>query len=159
MDLRDPRTPTSGVIAGVLAGHADVAEQLAMADEAAWQAVDPVLLELCRLRIAMLLGCEAELAHRTPAALAAGLDEEVVAELPAWPGAEHFDARARAALAFTEHFVIDVATMPDELVLAVREHLGPSGLANFVSALLVVEQRVRLRLAWSCLFGTDGVAA
>ena len=148
---------TSEVIASVLADHEAVVVQLEAADAAAWEAVDPVLLELCRLRIAMLLASESELALRTPAAVAAGLDEATVAELAAWPTSPRFGMRERACLAFTEQFVIDVGSMTDDLALAVGEQLGAQGLADFVSALLVVEQRQRLRLGWSRLL--EGVPA
>jgi len=150
---------TDEVIATVLVAHPDAAAQLAAAHAAAWTACDPALLELVRLRVAMLLGCQAELAVRTPAATAAGLEEATIADLAAWPTSPRFDARARACLAFTEQWVIDVATLDDDLAFAVAEHLGPTGLANLASGLLVVEQRQRLRLAWEQLFGPVGAAA
>lgn len=116
-----------------------------------------MLLELCRLRIAMLLGCTDELVVRTPAAVNAGLDESVVDVLADWPRSPRFGPIERACLAFTEQFVIDVAGMDDATTNAVRDELGDEGLANFVSALLVVEQRQRLRLTWQRLFGdSDG---
>ena len=149
--------PTSDVIASVLAAHPAVVVQLDAADAAAWEAVDPVLLELCRLRIAMLLDSRSELAARTPAAVAAGLNEATVDELNLWPTSARFGPRERACLAFTEQFVIDVASLSDEQASAVGEQLGAQGLADFVSALLVVEQRQRLRLGWSRLL--DGVPA
>ena len=101
---------------------------------AAWDAVDPVLLELCRLRVAMLLGCEAELQVRTPAAAAAGLDEATIAELSRWPTSDRFGSRERACLAFCEQFVIDVATLDDALAAAVADELGADGLVDFTNA-------------------------
>lgn len=142
------QTTTDDVIGAVLAAHPDVATHLGEANTAAWDAVDPVLLELCRVRVAMLLGCETERAARTPAATAAGLDEATIAELAQWPTSARYGPRERACLAFTEHFVIDVATLSDDLAADVAAHLGHQGLRDFVSALLVVEQRQRLRLAW-----------
>ena len=38
---------------------------------------------------------------------------------------------------------------------AISAELGEQGLADFVSALLVIEQRLRLRLAWGQLFGEE----
>jgi alkylhydroperoxidase family enzyme len=143
---------TTDVFDTVLARHPDVRDALDEAWAAAWQSVDPVVLELCRLRIAMLLGCADELAARTPAAVAAGLDESTVAVLARWPYDDRFGPRERACLAFTEQFVIDVAGLDDATALAVREELGEDGLADFVRALLVVEQRQRLRLTWTRLF-------
>ncbi len=143
--------PTSDVLTAVLHDHPDIAAHLAEAYAAAWRAVDPVLLELCRLRIAALLGCHAEAAARTPAAREAGLEAATVAELARWPTSPRFGLRERACLALCEQFVMDVASLPDELVRNVAEHLGEDGLADLVTALLVVEQRQRLRLAWEAL--------
>lgn len=135
----------------MLCDHADVALHLADAYAAAWRAVDPVLLELCRLRVAMLLGCEAERTVRTPAATERGLDEVTVAQLAQWPKSPRFGARERACLAFCEQFVLDVAGMTDEQAGEVTAHLGPAGLADLAAGLLVVEQRQRLRLGWEAL--------
>ena len=85
-----PARPTSDVLDAMLTRHPDVRDALESAWEAAWASLDPVLLELCRLAIAMLLGCHDELAARTPAALAAGLDEAMVAALAGWPHDERF---------------------------------------------------------------------
>jgi alkylhydroperoxidase family enzyme len=146
---------TDEVLDLVLADQPDVRHSLEEAWSQAQAAVDPVLLELCRLRIATLLGCDAEYAARNPAAVAAGLSDETIAVLAGWPTSDRFGLRERACLGFTEQFVVDVAAMHDAVVEAVREQLGEQGLVDFVSALLVVEQRQRLRLTWERLFG-DG---
>ncbi len=146
------RLSTDEVLDLVLAEQPDVRSGLAEAWSQAWAVVDPVLLELCRLRIAMLLGCDAEFASRTPAALVAGLSDETVAVLARWPTSDRFGPRERACLGFTEQFVVDVAGMDDTVVGAVRDQLGERGLVDFVSALLVIEQRQRLRLTWERLF-------
>lgn len=151
-----PRS-TSDVLSAVLGEHPDIAAHLEEVHAAAWRAVDPVLLELCRLRIAALLGCDAEVAARTAAARDAGLQEVTVAELAQWPTSGRFGSRERACLALCEHFVIDVASVPDELAYDVAAHLGADGLADLVAALLVVEQRQRLRMAWAAL-GLAGAA-
>jgi len=150
------RSQHGGVATVVLAGHPDVLDAFEDLGVEAWRAVDPTLLELCRLRIATLLGCEAELGWRTAAATAACLDEAMIAELPAWPTSARFGPTERACLAFCEQFVVDVAGMDDDVATAVVEELGPRGFRTFVAALLVIEQRQRLRLAWSRLL--DGEA-
>ncbi len=131
-------------------GHGDVREQLRAARDAAWAATSPRLLELCRVRIAMLLGCDAETEARTPGT---EVDDELIRSVAAWPTDRGFSAADRACLAFTEHYVMDVASLTDQAVTDVREHLGDEGVQNFVSALLIVEQRIRLRLAWDRLMG------
>jgi alkylhydroperoxidase family enzyme len=140
------------LLATVLGDVPDVAQFLEALEEAAWRIVDPAALELCRLRIATLLGCDFEKLRRTDTAIEAGLDEAKIAQLSAWPTSERFGPRDRACLAFCEQFVIDVAGMSDELAAAVADQLGPQAFRNFVAALLVVEQRQRLRLAWERLF-------
>jgi len=115
---------------------------------AAWDATDPVLLELCRLRMATLLASPAEEARRTGRARAAGLDDAKVADLPRWPTSSRFDDRERACLALAEQFVIDANGVTDENVAGVTAHLGADGCYGFVQALSVVEtfQRACLTL-------------
>jgi alkylhydroperoxidase family enzyme len=136
--------PTEDVLDLVLADLPEVREQLELAHDEACATVASDLLEPCRARIAQLLGCTEELEGADPAWLA---------ELTRWPTSPAIDDRQRACLAFTEQFVIDVASMDDALAEAVRTHLGDVGLHDFTSALLVVEQRQRLRLTWARLFG------
>jgi alkylhydroperoxidase family enzyme len=114
----------------------------------AWDATDPVVLELCRVRMATLLAASTELGRRTERAQAAGLDEAKIAELPAWPTSPQFDARERACLALAEQFVIDANGVTDEHVAEVTRHLGPEGTYAFVQALSVIEtwQRACLTL-------------
>ena len=47
--------------------------------------------------------------------------------------------------------MIDVASLDDATADAVVERLGAEGFGNFVNALLVAEQRQRLRLIWDRL--------
>jgi hypothetical protein len=149
---------TSEVIASVLVDRPDVVRYLDEADEAAWSSEWSTshrrLLELCRLRVAMLLDCPSELTTRTAGS---SVDEATIADLPRWPTSARFDDVDRACLALCEQFVIDVASLPDDIAAQVSRHLGNDGLVNFVSALLVIEQRQRLRLAWSRLLGEHEV--
>eukprot|EP01041_Mallomonas_annulata_P016761 gene16761-34842_t len=46
-------------------GHRDVHADMTAAHDAAWAATSPRLLELCRVRIATMLGCEVEASART----------------------------------------------------------------------------------------------
>ncbi len=130
----------------------DVASALDAAWDAAWSSVDPCLLELCRLEIATILRNPVEFESRTPAAIAAGFDEGKVSALSSWMHSPMITTAERACLAFTDAFVIDVASLPDETAAAVGEHLGDAGLVDFASALLVLEQRQRLALVWNALF-------
>jgi alkylhydroperoxidase family enzyme len=155
----EPFVDTNDVLTAVLRQNPDIAGCLDDVHRAAWAVVDPVLLELCRLRIAQLLGCEREQEARTPEALAGGLDEATIADLRAWPTSSRFGPRERACLAFCEQFVIDVANLSDDLARALSDEVGPAAFVDFVNALLVVEQRQRLRLAWERLLMSSGSAS
>lgn len=150
------RTDLDERIAATLATQPAVGRALATVHDAVWTAVDPVLAELARLRIAMLLGHGSELAARTPAATASGLDEATIAELAQWPRSPRFDTRQRACLEFVEQSLIDVASMSTAQTDAVAAHLGNDGLVDFASAVLVLEQRQRLDLTWDRILGSDG---
>jgi len=141
---------TQASLAEHLAGFPDVLQQLDAAYAAAWDAVDPTILELCRLRVASMLGAADEHAHRSAQA---PIEETKIQALSQWPLSPLFNEAERACLAFTEQFVIDVAGLDDATAIRVGETLGQQELANFVSALLVIEQRIRISLAWQTIFG------
>jgi len=135
---------TSAVLEATLADTPDVLRELSAAHRAAVDAVDPRTYELCRVRVAALLGTPGEASSDV-------LSPETLDALSSWPTSPHFTETDRACLAFAEQFVIDVATLPDAMAVAVSDRLGPEGFANFVHALLVIEQRQRLRLIWERL--------
>ncbi len=145
--IADP-AGTDLVIATVLDGRADVAEALEEARQAAWSATDRRRLELARIRIAQLLDCDSELMAVTP-----GVDLGAVtaADVAGWPSSDLLDEVDRAALAYCEQWVVDVASMTDELVAPLRAALGDDDLATFTNAVMVIEQRMRLRQTWDRL--------
>ena len=136
--------PTSEVLDRALVRQPEILAALTAVHEAAWASVDTTLLALCEARVATLLGYElAQAPPRLPA--------ELLAALPGWPTAPQLSAAQRACLAFTEQFIIDVASIDDDTVAAVFDALGPDGLVSFTNALLVIEQRQRMHLMWSRL--------
>jgi alkylhydroperoxidase family enzyme len=132
----------------------DLADRLAGTDAlaalddayaAAWAATEEPLLATCRDRVAMLLRH-----RRTLDAMSAERRDR----LSRWTTSDLSD-RERAALDFTEQYIVDVTAVTDEQTARLREHLGDEGLVNFVNALLVVEQRMTLELALDEALGTD----
>jgi len=121
-------------------GAFDAVEQL---HRAVWAAVDPVLVELARLRIATLLRFEAGLAVRSRQARDGGLGEDAIAELASWPTSPRFTARQRACLALAEQFVVDVNGVTDRLVDDVLDHLSPAECYAYVNALSALENLQR----------------
>ncbi|MEM9033041.1 MAG: carboxymuconolactone decarboxylase family protein [Actinomycetota bacterium] len=97
--------------------------------------VDPVLLELCRLRLAQVHDAPVLLSQRSPRAVEAGLSEELVAALPNWSSDDRFDAATRTALGVTELFVIDVHSVTDEQMAELLEHLGAPGVMTVTTGL------------------------
>ena len=108
-----------------------------------WQALDPAILELCRLRIASLQGDAVEAARPAPRA---PVDPRKAAAITRWPDSPLFSERERACLAFTEQFVGDVAGLTQADVDALLAHFPPGETQAFVSALLVLDQHQRLAL-------------
>ncbi len=111
----------------------------AILDEVWAGSVDPTVLELCRLRTAKVLGATTALAERTPAAVAAGLDEDKVSALASYVSDERFDAADRACIGFSEQYVIDVHGISPEQVAAVEAALGPKGVVTLTTALSMWE--------------------
>lgn len=107
--------------------------------------VDPVVLELCRLRCAQLLGCRSELVMRSPAAVDAGLTEADVAALTQWPTSDRFTDAQRACLALAEQFVLDPHGVTPAQRAAVAEHFGEAGLVALVEALAIFDGFTRFR--------------
>jgi alkylhydroperoxidase family enzyme len=108
--------------------------------------VDPVILELCRLRIAQLFGCDAELRVRHVPADAAGLTEEKIAALENWRTAGEFSDAERACLAFAEKFVLNPHGVTDEDAAAVTAHLSDKETIAFAEALAVFDGFTRFRI-------------
>jgi alkylhydroperoxidase family enzyme len=127
---------------------------------AAWQEVDPILLELCRLRIAFVLRYTAESQRRSARAEAAGLTKDKLAELPQWPTSPRFSELERACLALAEQFVIDANGVTDAQVAAVSHHLGADGCYAFVQAVSALEtyQRACLTLGIDSAPAVDELA-
>ena len=107
--------------------------------------VDPVILELCRLRVATLLHCRSELCVRYRPARDAGLSEEKVAVLEGWRDDARFSDAERACLGFAEKFVTDPHAVTDEEAGAVVAQLGDAGTVALTEALALFDGFCRLR--------------
>ena len=137
------KSSTDAFFREVLDDRTSVASQLEEIHGLAWEVMDSALLDLCRLRVAMLLHCDSELEVSN-----SDLDSEKIASLSVWSSSSLFSESEKACLRFAEEFIIDVSSIPDSSAFAVRGCLGEEGFVNFVNALLVVEQRIRLQIVW-----------
>jgi alkylhydroperoxidase family enzyme len=107
--------------------------------------VDPVLLELCRLRAAQLLHCEPELGIRYRVALEAGFDEAKFERLEEGSGSDAFDPTEGAVLALTEGFVLDPHGLADDDVRRVVALLGEQATVALIEALAIYDGFARFR--------------
>jgi alkylhydroperoxidase family enzyme len=109
--------------------------------------IDPRLLELCRLRIATILGCGGERAVRFEDATRAGVTEDDLVALPAWPSSLAFSPAERAAIAYAEQYVMDPHELTDDHFAALHEHLDEPALATLSLAVAMFDALARFRLA------------
>lgn len=109
-------------------------------------ALDPALLELCRLRIAQIHGCEAELRVRYRPAQEAGLDEAKIAALADAERSPLYGEAERAAIALAELFTVDAHAITDADAARVVRALGEPGTVALVEALALFDGFTRFRL-------------
>jgi alkylhydroperoxidase family enzyme len=103
------------------------------------------LLELCRLRIAAIHGCEAERAIRHAGA---GVTDAQLAALDRWRTAGCFSPVERAALALAEKMPWQPHGVTDADVAALRAHLTDGQVVALTVALTLFDANCRLRLVF-----------
>jgi alkylhydroperoxidase family enzyme len=119
------------------------------------RAIDAATLELCRLRIATLLGAKGERVVRWSAARDAGCTEAQVNALPGWPESPLFTDAQRLCLQFAEMYVLDPHSVRDEDFTDLREHLDAPAIAKLTLAVAVFDALARFRLALDVGPATD----
>ncbi len=112
----------------------EIFDALAEMQSVFWELVDPVILELCRIRMATILGAERDRELRSGRAPAVALEAKVE-ELPRYTTSPVFSAAERAAVTLAEQFVLDVKGVTDQQVEAVKEALGAEQCYALVHAL------------------------
>jgi len=108
-------------------------------DELFWRSrpVAPALLDLCRLRMAQILGCPAR--PRSDA----GVGAAQWAALEGWRKDDSFAPVERACLHLAEKFLLDPHGVGDEDAAAVTLHLGDAGMVALVEALALFDGFLR----------------
>ncbi|MFP4149987.1 MAG: carboxymuconolactone decarboxylase family protein [Nitriliruptoraceae bacterium] len=129
--------------AGVARHHPEVFATYAAYVDEVWasDALPPGTLELCRVRIAQLLGVESEQAVRLGPAVA-GLEPKL-ARLAAWTDDARFTDVDRVCLAFAEQFLLDTQALDDPTAAAVRERVGDAGLVTLALGVGLAEGMIR----------------
>ena len=105
--------------------------------------LDPVLIEVCRLWMATLLGSKLDLSLRYNAAVAAGLSEAKVNDLANYAKSPLFTQQEKVCLDFAEQFVIQSSNITDDDVKRLSDVLSWEDVIYFVKALNALEQLSR----------------
>ncbi|MFF8551414.1 carboxymuconolactone decarboxylase family protein [Streptomyces sp. NPDC015501] len=128
----------------------DVYKAMVRLDIAARQGLDPVLVELVKIRASQLNQCAFCLDMHSKDALAAGESVERIVQLGAWRESRHFyTEKELAALALTEAVtVLTDGFVPDEVYAQAAEHFEEAELARLIAAITVIN-------AWN-RFGVTG---
>ena len=103
----------------------------------AYRAADPTLLELARLRIALIVDPDAPLGP--------GSNEAKVRAIEDWANSDVYSPVERACLAFAEQFAFYVSDVNDELIEDLLALLPPDEVYGLVNAIYVVDTVERLR--------------
>jgi alkylhydroperoxidase family enzyme len=118
-----------------------------------WDAgMDPVTLELCRLRIATLVGGAADLVAPDPRA---DLDASLVDALSSWPTSPMFSDVQRAALGFAEQYTIDAHGVTDEQAAELHRFFSSTQLTTLTMAIAVFDALARMRAIVTTATGSD----
>lgn len=113
--------------------------------------LDPILVELCRLRIAQMVESEFDLGLRYKAAVDAGLTPAKVAAITDYPTSELFTERERVILEFTEQWVIQSSSITDDDTDRVQTVITPAEFMYLCKALSVMDQFARSNSAFRLL--------
>jgi alkylhydroperoxidase family enzyme len=110
--------------------------------------VDPVVLELCRLRVAQMVESGFDQALRYRPAAEAGLAEAKIAALSDYPTSPLFSERERIILEFTEQWVIQSSSITDDDVARLQTVMRPEDFMYFCKALSLIDQFARANSAF-----------
>ncbi len=122
--------------------------------------LDKKLLELVKLRASQINGCAYCVDMHTKDARACGETEQRLYAVAVWREAPFFNARERAALAWTESVTLLSQTgVPDEIYQAARAEFSEKELVNLTLAVLAINSWNRLAVSFRAVVGTYRPAA
>ncbi|MFJ3695591.1 carboxymuconolactone decarboxylase family protein [Streptomyces sp. NPDC090052] len=115
-------------------------------DAAARQGVDPVLLELVKIRASQINHCAFCMDMHSKDALAAGESVERIVQLSGWEESKHFyTAKEIAAIELTEAItLLTDGFVPDEVYAQAAEHFDETELAQLIASITVINSWNRI---------------
>jgi AhpD family alkylhydroperoxidase len=116
--------------------------------------LEPVLLDLVRLRASQINGCAFCIDMHAKDLRAAGESEQRVYMLDAWRESPFYSDRERAALAWTEAVtLVAVDHVPDEVYEQAHRHFSEEELANLTLAIVAINGWNRLNVSFRTVPG------
>jgi len=116
--------------------------------------LDPLLLELVKLRASQLNGCAHCLDMHSKDARARGEDEQRLHVLPAWREAPFYSARERAALAWCEALtLLPRAGAPDDVYAELAAQFSPEEIAALTFQIVAINGWNRLAVGFRAPVG------
>lgn len=111
--------------------------------------IDPLLLELVRLRASQINGCPYCIDMHSKDAHALGDTEQRLHLLSVWRDCPFYTERERAALLWTEHVtLVSEDHVPDEIYNAVSPHFSPEELVHLTLAIITINGWNRFGVAF-----------
>lgn len=112
-------------------------------------AIDPVILELMKLRASQINGCAFCVDMHSTEMRQAGESERRIATVCAWDDTPFFTERERAALAWTEAVTrIADSRAPDAAYAALAGHFSPKEMVDLTLAINTINSWNRLAIAF-----------
>jgi AhpD family alkylhydroperoxidase len=119
--------------------------------------LEPVLLDLVRLRASLMNGCEYCIQLHAAELKKLHEPEERIAGLAEWRGSSAYTQRERAALAWTEAVTnIQDGHAPDEVYAQVREHFGEKETVDLTVAITTINAWNRIAISLGNFSGHAG---
>jgi AhpD family alkylhydroperoxidase len=109
--------------------------------------LETTLLELVRLRVSLMNGCEYCIEMHTGELQRDGETAERIAEIADWRGSDAYTQRERAALGWAEALTdIQEGHAPDVVYDAVREHFSDAETVNLTLAITTINAWNRIAI-------------
>ncbi len=117
--------------------------------------LEPLLLELVRLRASEINGCAFCVDMHTKDARLEGESEQRLYAVAVWPEAPFFSDRERAALAWTEAVTLVSATgVADDVYQLARRQFSEKELVDLTMAIIAINGWNRLAVSFRAVAGT-----
>jgi AhpD family alkylhydroperoxidase len=111
--------------------------------------LEPILLDLVRLRASQINGCAYCVDMHSLDLRAAGETEQRVNNLSVWQDTPFFSERERAALLWTESLTLIAEThVPDEVYAQVKPHFSDQELVNLTLAITTINAWNRFSISF-----------